>query len=67
MLLNTHRSVTQIALECGFADSAHFSRWFRREYGEAPLAFRRSRRVGRYKKDPEPAPVGGKYPQTNMA
>jgi transcriptional regulator GlxA family with amidase domain len=45
MLLNTHRSVTQIALECGFADSAHFSRWFRREYGQAPSTFRKSRRV----------------------
>jgi transcriptional regulator GlxA family with amidase domain len=45
MLLNTHRSVTEIALECGFADLAHFSRWFRGEYGEAPAAFRRLRRV----------------------
>ncbi len=46
MLLNTHRRVTHIALECGFSDSAHFSRWFRREYGEPPTAFRKSRRVG---------------------
>jgi len=45
MLLNTHRSVTEIALECGFADLAHFSRWFRSEYDEAPAAFRRRRRV----------------------
>jgi transcriptional regulator GlxA family with amidase domain len=45
MLLNTHRSVTQIAMECGFADSAHFSRWFRREFGQAPTVFRKSRRV----------------------
>jgi len=45
MLLNTHRNVTDIALECGFADLAHFSRWFRVEYGEAPAAFRRLRRV----------------------
>lgn len=45
MLLNTHRNVTEIALECGFADLAHFSRWFRAEYGEAPAAFRRLRRV----------------------
>jgi transcriptional regulator GlxA family with amidase domain len=45
MLLNTHRNVTEIALECGFADLAHFSRWFRVEYGEAPAAFRRLRRV----------------------
>lgn len=45
MLLNTHRNVTEIAHECGFADLAHFSRWFRGEYGEAPAAFRRLRRV----------------------
>ncbi len=45
MLLNSHRSVTDIALECGFADLAHFSRWFRNEYGEAPAAFRRARQV----------------------
>ena len=45
MLLNTHRNVTEIALECGFADLAHFSRWFRGEYGEAPATFRRLRRV----------------------
>lgn len=57
MLLNTHRSVTQIALECGFADSAHFSRWFRREYGEAPSLFRKSRRVGRRPVEEEPRPA----------
>lgn len=42
-LLNTARTVTQIALECGFADAAHFSRWFKREYGEPPATFRRRR------------------------
>jgi transcriptional regulator GlxA family with amidase domain len=46
-LLNTHRSVTEIALECGFADLAHFSRWFRDEYGEAPAAFRRIRHLAK--------------------
>lgn len=56
MLLNSHRSVTRIAMECGFADSAHFSRWFRREYGEAPTVFRKSRRVGGHAKDEAATP-----------
>jgi transcriptional regulator GlxA family with amidase domain len=45
MLLNTHSSATEIALECGFADLPHFSRWFNREYGENPAAFRRLRQM----------------------
>ena len=43
-LANTARTVTQIALECGFADGAHFSRWFKRTYGEAPATYRKRRR-----------------------
>ena len=44
LLVNSSRTVTQIALECGFSDGAHFSRWFRKTYGEAPVAFRDRRR-----------------------
>lgn len=44
LLLNTSRSATQIAYECGFTDAAHFARWFKRVYGEAPHAFRVRRR-----------------------
>ena len=44
LLLNTTRTVTQIALECGFADGAHFCRWFKRLYKESPVAFRKRRR-----------------------
>jgi transcriptional regulator GlxA family with amidase domain len=44
LLLNTNRSATQIAYECGFTDAAHFSRWFKRTYGEAPNAFRLHRK-----------------------
>ena len=40
LLLNTARPVTRIAHECGFADCAHFTRWFKRSYGETPRAFR---------------------------
>lgn len=41
-LLNSDRSIAQIAYECGFADSAHFVRGFKREYNTTPSRFRRS-------------------------
>ena len=44
LLLNTSRTVTQVAFECGFSDGSHFSRWFKRAYGEAPYQFRNRRR-----------------------
>lgn len=43
LMLNSDRTMTQIAYECGFADSAHFSRWFKVLYGEAPQSYRRRR------------------------
>jgi transcriptional regulator GlxA family with amidase domain len=43
MLLNTSRKVTDIAYECGFADSAHFIRVFRDTYGVTPGKLRGSR------------------------
>ncbi|WP_019170225.1 GlxA family transcriptional regulator [Pseudaminobacter salicylatoxidans] len=45
LLLNSDRSITQISHECGFADSAHFNRWFKVIYKESPHAYRRRRRV----------------------
>lgn len=44
LLVSTTRTVTQIALECGFSDGAHFCRWFRKIYNESPVEFRRRRR-----------------------
>ena len=44
LLVNTTRTVTQIAADCGFADAAHFCRWFGTVYGETPSRFRLSRR-----------------------
>ena len=44
LLLNTQRTVTQIAYECGFSDCAHFSRWYKRTYSETPYAYRTRRR-----------------------
>lgn len=42
-VLNTSRSMTEIAYECGFADCAHFIRWFKRAFGETPQRFRQAR------------------------
>ncbi len=36
LIENTDRSVTEIAIEAGFADCAHFSRQFKDAYGESP-------------------------------
>ena len=44
-LMNTTRTITQIAHECGFSDSGHFSRWFKREFGEAPRDYRDRRHI----------------------
>jgi AraC-like DNA-binding protein len=43
LMLSTDIPLAQIALECGLADQAHFSRLFRRVVGECPRAWRRAR------------------------
>ena len=40
LLQHTQRTVTDIAQECGFTDTAHFSRTFRRTFHEKPTEFR---------------------------
>ncbi|KSV88751.1 AraC family transcriptional regulator [Sinorhizobium fredii USDA 205] len=44
MLLNSDRSIAQIAYECGFTDCAHFVHWFKRTYHVTPARMRRSHR-----------------------
>lgn len=44
LLLNTNRTITQIAFECGFSDCAHFSRWFQKKYENSPTKFRNIRK-----------------------
>ncbi|MGE0567696.1 MAG: helix-turn-helix domain-containing protein [Bacteroidia bacterium] len=41
LLFNTKKSITQIALECGFYDSAHFIRNYKSLYKVSPAKFRR--------------------------
>ena len=41
MLLESESSMTEIALNCGFADSSHFSREYQRAFGQRPSELRR--------------------------
>jgi transcriptional regulator GlxA family with amidase domain len=43
LMLSTDTPLAQIALDCGLADQAHFSRLFRRVVGESPSIWRRAR------------------------
>jgi AraC-like DNA-binding protein len=43
MMLNGDAPLSEIAIHCGFADQAHFSRQFRRTMGRTPSAWRRDR------------------------
>jgi len=43
LMLSTEKPLSEIALECGLTDQAHFTRLFRRIVGESPAAWRRAR------------------------
>lgn len=40
MVVNTDRSVAQIASDCGFTDSSHLIRWFKRSFDTTPKQMR---------------------------
>jgi|SRR5579862_5463524 len=44
-MLETNGSLSDIALQCGFADQAHLCKHFRQSTGETPAAWRRARRT----------------------
>ena len=46
-LVEDDRSITEVALDCGFADLSNFVRSFRRAAGASPRAFRRAARADR--------------------
>jgi len=39
-LVFSHRSIVEVALECGFADQSHFTREFRHHFGRTPRDYR---------------------------
>ena len=43
LMLSTDASLSEIAITCGHADQAHFTRLFKRVVGESPGAWRRAR------------------------
>jgi AraC family transcriptional regulator len=45
LMLATNESLSEIALNCGMSDQAHFTRAFRRIVGETPNRWRQSRRA----------------------
>jgi transcriptional regulator GlxA family with amidase domain len=45
LMLTTNIALGQIAVECGFADQAHFNKLFRRLAGQSPGAWRRARAI----------------------
>jgi AraC-like DNA-binding protein len=53
LMLSTDSPLSEIALDCGFADQAHFSRLFRRMVGDTPRSWRRAR-VDPHAADPAP-------------
>ncbi len=44
LMLNTDQPLSAIAVDCGFADQAHFCRWFLRVTGQRPKSWRVARR-----------------------
>lgn len=45
MLRSTSMTATEIAMECGFASSSHFTVAFKRAFGTCPKDFRRQSRI----------------------
>ena len=46
LVLHTALSITQISIDCGFADTAHLTRSFKREFGRLPSELRRCAPAG---------------------
>ena len=46
MLRNSDRSLSEVAIACGFADQSHFTRMFARRCGVSPGSWRRRHAVG---------------------
>jgi len=46
MLERTNKSISAIAVSCGFSDQSHLTRVFRASVGSSPAAWRRQRKAG---------------------
>jgi AraC-like DNA-binding protein len=41
LLLESHKTIKEIAIECGYANSITFCRQFKRYVGDSPLQYRK--------------------------
>lgn len=57
LVLHSELSITQIAVDCGFADTAHLTRSFKRAYGAVPSELRRQSSARRDRKGSGPEPA----------
>ena len=63
LIRGTTRSLTMIAIDCGFYDLPHFDKAFRRELGITPLTYRlRHRAVAGERRGDLSAPLTGDAP-----
>ena len=58
LLLNSRRSISEVAQLSGFADGAHFARAYRKRFGTPPASLRRSGRGGDGPADRRVFPAG---------
>lgn len=42
LVLNTRKTITDIATECGFSDSSHFAKWYKQYSGQSPVRDRKA-------------------------
>jgi transcriptional regulator GlxA family with amidase domain len=64
LVLESRKSMTEIAAQTGFASASAFARSFRARFGESPRDARRRRRDGAYASPPNFADGGGAIGQT---
>lgn len=62
LMLSSDAPLSQIALDCGCSDQAHFSRLFRRFVGETPRDWRRAR-MGRLEAASAADATSGRWPR----
>lgn len=53
-LANTNKSVSEIAVDCGYANQFYFSRMFRRHFGQPPSQFRKTHALEPARNTPQP-------------
>ncbi|HVJ52713.1 MAG TPA: helix-turn-helix transcriptional regulator, partial [Aliidongia sp.] len=46
LMLTSDMGLSELALQCGFSDQAHFTKLFRSHVGKSPAAWRREHREG---------------------